>query len=162
MGSGARRRGRSLEIRPAGPDDLDAIDLIERASFDRDRISRRNLARLLKSESAVVLIAESRARVLGYAIVLYRRGARAARLYSIAVAPEARGKGVAAALLRAAETSAIRRGQKRLRLEARASNEGAIRLYESAGFTLSRRLPAYYDDGETALKMHKRIGESPR
>ncbi|MBY0422636.1 MAG: hypothetical protein K2Q06_10050 [Parvularculaceae bacterium] len=45
----------------------------------------------------------------------------------------------------------------RLRLEVRRSNAAACRLYESAGFGVIGLKPAYYDDGETALKMEKRL-----
>ena len=44
-------------------------------------------------------------------MVLYRRGFRSARLYSMIVKPGWRGRGVASALLRAAEESARERGQ---------------------------------------------------
>lgn len=168
--AGPRLAGRSV-VRPTGrpaeraavrcarPRDLDAVDAIERASFEADRFARRTLARLLKSPSAAVLIADSGGRPAGYAVLLFRKGAGAARLYSLAVAPEFRRRGVAARLLQAAESCAIERGAERLTLEVRASNPGAIGLYERAGFALWKRLPAYYDDGEAAVQMRKELAE---
>ncbi len=149
---------RAPRIRRATTKDLDAVEEIERASFEADRFSRRALARLLKSRSARGLIAEADGRPLGYTILLFRKGARAARLYSIATAPVARGRGVAANLLRAAEACAIDLGRERLRLEVRSSNRVALRLYRKAGFAILKPLPNYYADGESALRMEKRLG----
>lgn len=143
----------AMTIRRAELGDLAALDAVEAASFTVDRFPSRNLARLLKSPSAEARLAEADGAPLGYALVLFRRGAGAARLYSLATAPAARGRGVAAALVRAAAQCAIERGADRLRLEVRRSNAAAVRLYEGAGFRLRKILPDYYKDGETALQM---------
>lgn len=161
IGNGAPDAGvvgaRAAVIRRAGRGDLDAIDQIEAASFTVDRFARRNLARLLGSASAVFLIAEREGRAVGYVLLLFRRGAKAARLYSLAVQPRSRGAGVASALVQAAARCAIERGCDRLRLEVRASNGAAVRLYEGEGFKILKRSPGYYVDGETALHMELRV-----
>lgn len=144
-------------LRPARPADLNAIDRIEGVSFSGDRFPRRNLARLLKSASAGAVVAEATGETVGYVLLLYRKGAKAARLYSLAVAPDARGSGTALALVSAAEKEARKKGCARLRLEVRESNMAARRLYERAGFALLNRKTGYYQDGETALQMEKRL-----
>jgi ribosomal-protein-alanine acetyltransferase len=144
-------------IRTARPADLDAIAAIEAASFSADRFSRHNLRRMLASRSAAFLLAEADGAALGYALILFRDRAGAARLYSIAIAPEARGLGLAKALIEAVEACAISRGADRLRLEVRASNKAAIGLYATSGFSILKESPGYYDDGETAVKMEKRL-----
>ncbi|NWG91157.1 MAG: ribosomal protein S18-alanine N-acetyltransferase [Parvularculaceae bacterium] len=149
---------KDLSIRLAGPGDLDAIERLERASFTRDRFPRRNLRRLLSRSSAAFLIAAVGGDEAGYAMVLYRRGAGVARLYSIAVDPAFRGRGVAAALIRAAARSAREKGAARLRLEMRPSNMEAMRLYERAGFTFFERKAGYYADGEDAIRMDLVVG----
>ncbi|MCB2112604.1 MAG: GNAT family N-acetyltransferase [Parvularculaceae bacterium] len=155
--SARAKSGADLRIRPAGPADLDAIDAIERLSFQGDRFARRNLGRLLKSASVCVLIATAGARPAGYAALLFRKGSTRARLYSIAVDPQARGRGVADALVSAAAACALRRGADRIRLEMRPSNKAAQRLYERAGFTVFDRKPGYYEDGEDAVRMERRL-----
>lgn len=144
-------------IRGARPGDLDAIDAIETRSFDKDRFPRRNLARVMKSPATAFLLAESGGRPAGYLMLLFRRGSRVARLYSLAVDPDFRGRGIADSLLGAAGAAAAERGADRLRLEFRPSNLAAQRLYERAGFTLLERKPGYYDDGEDAIRMEKRL-----
>ena len=81
-----------------------------------------------------MLVASGAEAPVGYAVVLTRRGSRSARLYSIAVAAEAAGRGIGSRLLAAAEEAARRRGADRLHLEVRADNSTAIRLYERAGY----------------------------
>lgn len=148
----------TLSIRAAGPHDLDALDAIERRSFARDRFPRRNLRRLLSGGTAAFLIAEAGGVAAGYAMVLFRRGGAVARLYSIAVTPAFRGRGVAGALIRSAGEAARRKGASRLRLELRPSNDAAMRLYERAGFTFFERKAGYYADGEDAIRMDLVIG----
>lgn len=59
----------------------------------------------------------------------------------IALAPEARNRGVGtAAIGRLAEFAFVRGNLRRLHLEAIASNTGAIRAYEKAGFVVEGRL----------------------
>lgn len=146
------------QIRLAGPDDLDAIDALEGEAFEADRFARRNLRRLLARPTACVLLAERGGEPHGYVLLLFRAGGRMARLYSIAVAQRARGAGVGAALIEAAEAEAARRGCDSLRLEVRASNQTARRAYQRAAFGETGIRPAYYPDGENAVIMEKQIG----
>jgi ribosomal protein S18 acetylase RimI-like enzyme len=147
-------------IRAAAPDDLDSIDRLERASFDGDRFLRRNLRRLLASPSALFLLALEAEGAAGYALLLFRQDARAARLYSIAVDPRFRGRGVAESLIAAAAKAALARGADRLRLELRPSNAPAMRLYQRAGFTFLERKAGYYHDGEDAVRMELPLGRN--
>jgi ribosomal-protein-alanine acetyltransferase len=146
----------AAKVRTARPSDLDAIDRIERRSFDADRFSRATLRRLLARPTAACLIAVSGGDAAGYAIVLFREGTEVARLYSIAVDPHFRGQGLAQALLAAAEKVARRRAGA-LRLEVRASNKAGLSLYHRAGFTFRERKPGYYSDGEDAVRLEKRL-----
>lgn len=150
----------ALKIRKAKPSDLEAIEAIENASFTVDRFARRTFARLLKRVSASLLIAEGEGGApLGYILLLFRKGAKAARLYSLATAPAARGQGVGTYLVRAGAQCAIERGCERLRLEVRASNNTAISLYKRNGFRIVDRLPGYYRDGATAVRMERRLDQ---
>ncbi len=146
-----------LRIRRAHRLDLDRLDGVECRAFTLDRFPRRNLRRLLASEAALFLIAESAGLAAGYALILFRKGSEVARLYSLAVDPDFRGKGVGDALLAAAGKEARRGGAGSLRLELRPSNRAAQRLYERAGFTILEHKPAYYDDGEDAIRMERSL-----
>jgi ribosomal-protein-alanine N-acetyltransferase len=63
---------------------------------------------------------------------------------TLAVAPAARGKGMATTLLRHIIAEAVAAGATRATLEVRASNAAALRLYERLGFHVAARRARYY------------------
>ncbi|MFZ5654665.1 MAG: ribosomal protein S18-alanine N-acetyltransferase [Pseudomonadota bacterium] len=142
-------------IRSAGDPDLPAILRLEQQAFAADRFTARQLRYLLQRAHARFLVAAGEGQLLGYAVTLYRSGTRRARLYTLAVAEAARGRGVARALIAALEADARRRGCRDLALEVRADNCPARQLYERLGFRLERLLSDYYADGAGALRMIK-------
>lgn len=144
-------------IRPVEPADLDAIVALERRCFDRDAQTRRSLRYLLTQANAINLAGQCDGRLAGYLTLLLRRGARAARVYSIAVDPSARGRGMAGRLLGTAETHAIRRGCNRMVCEVRASNRASLALFTGCGYQRNRDLPAYYPGGEDGVRLEKRL-----
>lgn len=158
----SRAAGTAVRIRKGRPVDLDGVDAIERSSFTVDRFARRNFGRLLASKSAELMLAECDGAAIGYVLLLFRKGAKAARLYSLAASPDARGKGTGAKLVQAAAQRAIKKGCDRLRLEVRRSNVAAISLYRRAGFSELEIMPAYYVDGEDALRMEMRLERKRR
>ena len=83
--------------------------------------------------------------------------AREAELLRIAVAPEARGRGLGRALLEACQRELAEEGLAQLFLEVRPTNLAAIRLYERCGWEPCGRRPRYYSDGEDAL-LFQRVG----
>lgn len=70
---------------------------------------------------------------------------------TLAVAPAARGVGIGARLLTALLEEAGRRRQRTVRLEVRADNEPAQRLYARHGFTRTAVRRGYYPGGGDAL-----------
>ena len=152
------RRQRSLDkvlVRPAQPADVDALLAIENAAFASDRIERRAFRHAIRSPTIICLVAGKGGAVLGYGIVERRRTSTAARLTSIAVAPEAAGEGLGQRLLTALEREAIAAGARRMRLEVRAGNGAARRLYETAGYRLVETIEDYYEDGAAAHRYDK-------
>jgi ribosomal protein S18 acetylase RimI-like enzyme len=132
---------------------------IECAAFSGDRISRRSFRRFLPSDTCSLLVAELKDIVVGYALVLFRKGNAGARLYSIAADLAANIPGVGRLLLEAAEETARRRGASELRLEVREDNARAIALYEKSGYRRSGFRPDYYADGAPALRYVKSLKE---
>ncbi len=147
----------AFRIRRARMGDLDALVALEKASFDHDRVSRAQWRRHLRSDSACVMAAELSGAISGCVLVFFRRGTRSARLYSIAVAQRAHGRGLGAALLRAAEHEARRRDCDAMRLEVRIGNAAAISLYEKRGYLRQERVEAYYEDGADAWRYRKAL-----
>src|SRR5450432_3789101 len=144
-----------FHIRRATLADLDALVALERRAFTTDHLSRRQYRRHLLSSTAVVLAAVDGSGLLGKAVIFFRAHGDIARLYSIAVCDEARGRGLGEAVLAAAEEIARDRRCSRMRLEVRQDNAGAIRLYERRGYQRFAARPRYYEDGADAWRYEK-------
>jgi ribosomal-protein-alanine acetyltransferase len=154
------RRKRSLvktAIRPAEPADVDTLLSIENAAFASDRIERRAFRHAIRSPTMICLVANRGSTVLGYGIVERRRSSAAARLTSIAVAPEASGAGLGRRLLAALEKEAIAAGARRMRLEVHADNDAARRLYETTGYRRVETIANYYEHGGAAQRYEKTL-----
>lgn len=149
----------AVRVRRAELSDLDDLVALEQASFTSDRLSRAQYRRHLDSDSAQVLVASANHRhFLGTAVVFFRKGSQAARLYSLASKPGARGKGVGTALVEAVEATARRRRCHAVRLEVRTDNLLAIRLYERMGYRRIRFLDGFYEDGGNGWRYEKVLG----
>lgn len=83
-----------------------------------------------------------------------------AELLRIAVAPQARRRGVATLLLRHSEERLARMGIDELNLEVRVSNDGARHFYEAEGWRRTGLRRAYYRDGEDAVLYGKVLAGS--
>lgn len=81
-----------------------------------------------------------------------------AELHLIGVAPSARGRGLASALLRACRAEARALGAERLYLEVASRNAPALSLYQRQGFTVVGRRRGYYRDGDDALLLALALG----
>ncbi len=144
-------------IREANYSDLDELSRIENLSFQTDKLSRRSLGHLLKSGSASTLLDEENGTVRGYALILYRKSTSLARLYSIVVDPDFRGLGIGLNLLEAAEKDALKNDCVTMRLEVRADNDAAIKLYQHHGYRRFGVVPDYYEDHAEALRFDKSL-----
>lgn len=144
-------------IRDARLADLNGLVALEERCFVLDRFSRRQFRYLITRAQGRLLVDERAGKLIGYVLVLFRRGTSLARLYSIAVDPRARGKGAGRGLLEAAEKSAVDANCAYLRLEVRPDNEESIRLYRSAGFRKLGEVSDYYEDGMEALRYEKAL-----
>lgn len=148
-------------IRPASLRDLDALLDLENRCFETDRLSRRSFRHLLTKANAVTLVHEQDARVQGYVMVLFNAGTSLARLYSIAVDPQWRGRGIASALVQAAENAALEADRLYMRLEVRRDNTASIALFERLGYRRFGTYADYYEDHMEALRMEKRLAAHP-
>ena len=154
-GAAPHPEGAPVRLRRGRLRDLDALLALERAVFTTDLLSRRSFRRFLTGASASLLVADEGSTLAGYVLVLYPPRSKLARLYSIAVAPHAGGRGVGPLLLDAAEAAARRRRRRTMRLEVHEHNARAIARYEKSGYRLFGRHHEYYDDRGHALRFDK-------
>lgn len=153
------RRGAASqpEIRVADLDDLDALVALENRCFETDRLSRRSFRYLLKQGHAVTHVAELGGEIAGYVMTLFSRGTSMARIYSIAVDPAARGRGVGKVLVETAEQTAARAECRDIRLEIRRDNPSSIALFTGLGYRQFGVVSDYYDDHMEALRFQKSL-----
>ncbi len=155
--SAMRPASKHIAIHRARESNLDALVELEQLGFSGDRMRRRQFRHHLRNDNAVVLIARDGPRALGSVIVLFRRNSLVARLYSLVIAPEARGLGLGRALLAAAQRRAKTRQCRSMRLEVRIDNPAAIALYETAGYKRIGQRVDYYEDGTNAWRYEKQL-----
>jgi ribosomal-protein-alanine acetyltransferase len=143
---------KQISIRPVQASDLPRILAIERSGFGQWAWDRNLFAEYARTCGGLFLVAEEGGKVIGYGIAcLLRSGAS---LESIAVAPAARGKGAADALMNSLLRRLRRRGVPRLSLMVKITNLRAIAFYERFRFRRIRRVARYYEDNEDALLFH--------
>ena len=133
-------------------DDIDAISLLEEASFN-DPYPSYFLADLARDNPDSFLVLVLNNEIVGYGVVDHWEDHD--HLISIAVRPDSRRKGLGEALLVELEKRLTK--ARPLRLEVRQSNVAAIDLYSKRGFTKTGLAEGYYGDGENAIIMEKKL-----
>jgi ribosomal protein S18 acetylase RimI-like enzyme len=106
-----------------------------------------------QTQATFLAIADDADEPVGLAVaVIDDDDPQSAHLFSMWVAPEARGTGAATALLEAVLDWTTAQGARTLRTQVTTGNEPAARLYACAGFRdTGRREPLGHSDAETAL-----------
>lgn len=111
---------------------------------------------LLRSSRSLVAAARlPGGRLVGWAVVLLRkhRRHRTARLYSLAVDPDFRGRGLGRRLVAHVLERLVAKGVQRVFLEVAEENVEAQRLYERLGFVAVAVLPNYYGEGRHGRRL---------
>ena len=88
--------------------------------------------------------------------IVWRTVCDEAEIITIGVHPNARGAGIAMAMLTLMESEVKKAGVKKIFLEGSAETAPAIALYKKCGFIENGRRPKYYD-GVDAVLMKKEI-----
>ena len=141
---------RIVEMKPAH---VAQVAALERLCFS-DPWSENSVASELENELSLWLVAEEGETVLGY--VGSQTVLDETDMMNVAVHPDHRRRGVAAALITELVSRLKMRGSRCLKLEVRASNAPAIALYETLGFTqLGLRKNYYRNPKEDALILGK-------
>jgi ribosomal-protein-alanine N-acetyltransferase len=151
----------AIDLREGDVRDLDRVDRIMADAFDArwgEAWTRNQVIGILAVPGVWLTIAELNGSAVGFALT--RGVLDEAELLLLAVMPEARRRGVGAALLRGVMADCATRKISRIHLEVRAGND-AIKLYSSSGFSKIGERRDYYRgvDGRTysALTLHRKI-----
>jgi ribosomal protein S18 acetylase RimI-like enzyme len=141
-----------MEIIAATVLDLNALSKLERACFQQDAWPMLDLIAVLTFPDIVRLKAVEDGQMIGFVAGDNRSSDGLSWIATIGILPEYRRRGIGRELLRACEAK-LKTG--RIRLSVRASNAGAIGLYEQEGYEHREVWPGYYSDGEAAIVMEK-------
>ena len=104
--------------------------------------SAAEIAKLMENQAVFALMHGHGAEPNGF--VMAWAAAGDSELLTVAVVPEARRKGVGAALVTSAGVAALVRGAASMHLEVAEDNEGARALYRKLGYEEAGRRHAYY------------------
>lgn len=147
--------------------DIAALCALEYAAFpatayDQERLKARQFQYLIcRANAEFSLLRDRHGQLLGYAVLLYRRGSHTARLYSLAIQPHYQGSGLGKLLMSACETLAVARGCQRIHLEALQPNTALIHFYQQQGYQPLATLPGYYSDHQDGLRLAKTLSPAP-
>ncbi len=147
---------KTILIRVGTPDDLNALETVEKRCFSvLRRGSRASLRRSLCSATQQVWIAwaEGGLRVAGVMTLHWRTGS--VRIYSLAVMPAFRGQGVGRRLINKALSEAKGQGVRYLSLEADRRDRRLVAWYGRFGFERVQVLQDYYCPGRDAVRMRR-------
>jgi len=139
-------------IRAVRQDDIEAVSLLEQASFN-DPYPSYFLSELARDNPETFLVLTLNNEIIGYGVVDHWDDHD--HLISIAIRPDSRRKGLGEALLVELEKRLSK--ERPLRLEVRQGNLAAIHLYSKRGFTKTGLAEGYYGDGEDAIIMEKKL-----
>ena len=134
----------ALVVRPGSIDDLDAVMVIMTNAFCPsfgEGWSRSQCAGILPMAGVQLTLAEQDGAIVGFSLM--RAVMDEAELLLVAVAAEARRRGVGARLVAQFIDDSRGRGARKLHLEVRDGND-AISLYQAAGFETAGRRRDYY------------------
>lgn len=130
-----------LEIRPFASSDQPPLEALWGRVFADDppwNAPAAMIANKMKVQPELLLVAVLDGVLVG-AVMAGFDGVRG-WIHHLAVAPEARRRGIATALVRAAEAGLRRLGCPKVNLQVRASNTAVVAFYEALGFTVEERV----------------------
>lgn len=145
----------SLEM--AKPSDLKAVLELEQLCFNAESFTRRQLRYLISKAKGHFLLSRKGNQISAFMVLLGKKNSSFMRLYSIAVSPNFRGRGLARHLLTEAAKLAKADGFRYIHLEVSEINEAAVKLYLCEGFEVFGERRAYYKNGSKALLMRKEV-----
>lgn len=158
----AMDHSKTFTIRDAKGADLTALVALEQRCFATDRLSRRSFSYWIKAQHRVFMVVQQDEQIIGYGLVIMRKGTRLARLYSIAIDKNIEGKGIGRQLMLALEAQTVEAGKLFLRLEVEKTNERAIGLYKSMGYIIFGDYHHYYENNGDAFRMQKPIRQAAK
>lgn len=142
-----------MNLRRAGAEDAGLLAAIHGTAFPpHEAWSAQTMRTLVTLPGVTALLAED------FGCLLLRQAADEAEVLTLAVRPEARRRGVAAALMETGLVLLAAGGARRLLLEVAAENAAALALYGGLGFARAGERRDYYGAGRHAWLLEHHLG----
>ena len=129
-------------IRKFSPDDINKILIIEKQAFPKTAYSRQIFLNFFRHFPDTFIVIETDDDIIGY--IMFDKGGH---IHSTAVKPSSRMKGFGRMLF----MHAVKYTQKKLWLEVRSKNTGAIAFYKTMGMKITGRIPNYYQSDDALI-----------
>jgi ribosomal-protein-alanine N-acetyltransferase len=156
---------KKFKLRKFVPEDLSTVMEMNRVCLPENYSSYFFLD-LYRNCPDAFLVAEVNGRAAGYVMCRIEYGfselrrfhmTRKGHVVSLAVMPDYRRMGIGEALMMEAMKALSKYGAEECFLEVRVTNEPAINLYRKLGMEIVRRIAFYYQNGEDAYVMCKKL-----
>lgn len=140
-----------MTIKKADIKDINELYKLELSLFKKENfpLSKSSLRYHIKNN--LIYVARVQSDIVGYILVLVKR--KVAKIYSLGIKKEHRGKKIAQLLIKEALTQLQEMKFLKTVLEVRVDNSDAIALYENFGFKTVKKLNSFYLDGCDAYLM---------
>jgi [ribosomal protein S18]-alanine N-acetyltransferase len=151
----------SLRLRAAHRSEAAAMAALSRLHVEhglRWRWTPPRVRQQIEDPDTMALVASVEGQFAGFGIMHF--GDLRAHLVLLAVEPRFRKSGIGSALLRWLEASCVTAGIQDIRLEVRAGNQLAQKFYRNRDFTITGRIPGYYDRREAAVVMERKLTQA--
>jgi ribosomal protein S18 acetylase RimI-like enzyme len=150
--------GTRYDLRPLTISQLDEVWRLDlRCFIDGEAYSRETFDYLLTAPEAVSYRAVTSGGVMVGFVVGLVEPDHTGHVTTVGVAPEHRRRNLAKRMMVQVEEGFRTRNVRLVRLEVRALNSPAQKLYESLGYSVTQRLPKYYSNGGDGLLMLKSL-----
>jgi [ribosomal protein S18]-alanine N-acetyltransferase len=143
-------------VRPYAPEDFNTLCSIDVECYAPEiAYSRRTMRAFLRLPGAECLVAEADGAIRGF--ILTDCYGPAGHIITLDVAPAARRRKIGTALVEAAHASLAGRGAREVELETSTANEIAVAFWQRHGYRPCGVLPNYYENGEDAYWMTRKL-----
>lgn len=145
-----------IKLREFSLSDLDQILEIEGVSFPKREVFSRSLFEFFYHKYPQgFIVAEDGKKIIGYTIGQLRNNS--GEIVSLAVDPSWRQRGTGTKLTNFLIDRFKEKRIKEITLHVRTENEVAISFYKNLGFKISKTIKNYYQNGNDAFLMKKKI-----
>ena len=147
-----------LAFSPATAQDINAMWEIDKLCFEPEIAYTADVFyyHLLVNRDPAFVARGAGEKVVGF-VLTAMEPRKKGTIVTIDILPEWRQKGVGSALMALAESALLKRGARKIVLQASVKNSAAISFYEKLGYKKTKTIKDYYVPGKHAFQFEKTV-----